>query len=103
MSHHRTWSVGQKVLCVDDSFPRRIADWCDDLPIAGEVYTIRVIQIGAELSTGIHDVGFLLAEIINPRGANGSETGFFHTRFVPWLKADGEHASATQQRELQNA
>ena len=100
MSTHNKWSIGQKVLCIDDSFPRYIADWCNALPIAGNVYTIRGMQLGDDPITGMYDLGLLLGEISSPRKANGTEAGFFHTRFVPWLEADGEHASAAEQREL---
>ena len=99
-SPNRTWAVGQKVLCIDDAFPRHIAEWCDTLPAVGEVYTIRAMQLGGEPSTGRCDVGFLLVEISNPRKASGAEAGFFHTRFEPWLDAESVSSSATERVEL---
>ncbi|MGI8436069.1 MAG: hypothetical protein ACR2NX_04085 [Chthoniobacterales bacterium] len=99
-SPNRAWTIGQKILCIDDSFPRCIVDWCNSVPVAGEVYTIRGIQLGDDPTTGHRDVGFLLAEIFNPR-TNGKETGFFHTRFIPWLDVDVIDDSATERRELQ--
>jgi len=101
MSAHNKWSVGQKVLCIDDSFPRYIADWCDALPIAGNVYTIRGIQLGDDPITGVYDLGLLLEEISSPRKANGSEAGFFHTRFVSSLEV--QHSVAIEHRQLQVA
>ena len=102
-SPNRAWIVGQKVLCIDDTFPRYIDDWCDSVPVAGEVYTIRAIQLGGDPTTGVCDAGFLLHEICNPRKANGAEAGFFHTRFIPWLDADATYISATESLELQTA
>lgn len=99
-SPSRVFTVGQKIRCIDDAFPRCIVDWCNSVPVAGEVYTIRGIQLGANPTTGHRDAGFLLAEIFNPR-TNGRESGFFHTRFIPWLDADATSISATEQRELQ--
>ncbi len=34
--------IGQKVICIDDSFPPAVMDRCDHLLIAGYVYTRRV-------------------------------------------------------------
>ena len=102
-SPNRAWTVGQKILCIDDSFPRCITDWCDVLPVAGEVYTIRAMQLGGDPSTGFHGLGFLLAGLVNPRKASGSEAGFFHTRFVPWLDAESASCSASEHLELQCA
>jgi hypothetical protein len=101
MSTHSSWFIGQKVLCIDDSFPRQISEWCDELPVAGEVYTIRGLQMGGSAVTGEYALGFLLEEIVNPRKADGNESGFFHTRFVPLFDAASE--SAAEQRELETA
>ena len=101
MSTHNIWFVGQKVLCTDDSFPRQISEWCDALPVAGEVYTIRGLQMGGNAITGEYALGLLLEGIGNPRKADGSESGFFHRRFVPLFDAAAE--SAAEQCELQTA
>ena len=54
--------VGQKVVCVDDTFDRDtiediLAGAVVDLPIRREIYTVRAIT---------PDGGVLLAEVINP-------------------------------------
>ena len=92
------WHVGQKVICIHGSFPRNIVEWCNSVPVAGQIYTIRALQLGSEPTTGYCDIGFLLAEITNPRKANGAESGFFHTRFVAWMDADSnvEHDVAVE-------
>ncbi|MGI8436067.1 MAG: hypothetical protein ACR2NX_04075 [Chthoniobacterales bacterium] len=76
-----------------------IDEWCNSLPVAGEVNTIRGIQVGIDPTTDY--MGFLLAEMYNPR-TTGKETGFFRARFIPWLDADATYISATEQRELQS-
>lgn len=99
MSTHNRWSIGQKVLCIDDTFPRYIADWCDSLPIAGNIYTIRGMQFGIDPITHIYDLGLLLEEINSLRKADGSEAGFFHSRFTPWLEVQDN--AAIEHREFQ--
>jgi hypothetical protein len=94
MSTPNRWRIGQKVLCIDDSFPRYIADWCNALPVAGNVYTIRGMQFGLDPITYMYDLGLLLEEISSPRKADGTESGFFHSRFVPWLDKMAESAAA---------
>jgi hypothetical protein len=76
--------LGQKIICINDSFPRAVLDWCVSFPVAGYVYTIRAIQVGPS------NVGFLLNEVVNPKSSLGFEAGFATTRFVPWLGACSE-------------
>ena len=75
------------VICIDDVFSQAVMDWCDYLPVAGRVYTIRAVQPGRNGVTGCGCLGFLLEEIVNPPSSLGCEAGFVHTRFVPWLDA----------------
>jgi len=75
------YTLGDKVICIDDCFPRAIADWCGQLPKAGCLYTIRGIQPGSNPITGDRCLGLLLEEIVNPRTLEGRETGFDHNRF----------------------
>jgi len=93
------WSVGQKVICINDSFPPAVADWCTSLPVAGYIYTIRAIQIGDNGPGGTQNLGLLLAEIVNPKSSLGYEAGFLTFRFVPWLdtctETDCDHAVNT--------
>jgi len=98
MSAHppTNWFVGQRVVCIDDRFPPAIADWCDRLPIAGYVYTIRAIQPGHDSFTGRGNLGFLLEEIVNAKSAWGCEAGFCHYRFVPWLDVLAEQSAETR-------
>ena len=65
------WSIGQRVICIDDSFPRAVVEWCNSVPIAGHVYTIRAMQAGIDPTSMVYDLGFLLAEIVNPQDQAG--------------------------------
>jgi hypothetical protein len=84
------WGIGQKVVCINDSFPVAVVDWCASLPIAGHDYTIRAIQVGHNGPNGTQNLGFLLTQIINPKFSLGCEAGFVNTRFVPWLDTCAE-------------
>ena|ERR1700733_912777 len=95
------WTVGQKVICIDDAFPRAVLDWCDYLPVAGRVYTIRAKQIGRHGDTEFGCLGFLLEEIINPPSSLGYEAGFAEARFVPWLDANSETAHTDKAEPVQ--
>ena len=99
------WSIGQRVICIDDVFPRAILEWCNSVPVAGHVYTIRAMQVGIDPTTLVMDLGFLLVEIVNPQNELGREPGFFHTRFVPWLdtNSETERNDAAEPAQLQRA
>jgi len=89
------FNVGQRVICINDSFPPAIHDWCDQMLVAGHIYTIRAMQVGRNDRTGNSNLGLLLVEIINPLSGLGYEAGFVHTRFIPWL--DCAHAARLAQ------
>ena len=99
------WSIGQKVICIDDSFPRAVWKRCNSVPVAGYIYTIRAMEVGTDPTRGVRNLGFLLAEILNPRNDLGFEAGFIHTRFVPWLDvcSEAEHIDAVEPLQLQDA
>jgi hypothetical protein len=75
------YTCGDKVICVDDRFPSAIVDWCDQLPKAGCIYSIRAIQPGSNPITHVRCLGLLLEEIVNPQTLKGRETGFDYNRF----------------------
>jgi hypothetical protein len=101
----KVFHVGQKVICINDAFPARIADWRDSLPVARHIYTVRAIQIGWNRVTGFSNFGFLLDEMINPTSSRGGEGGFLRERFVPWLEtcSESEHREAVEPAQLQIA
>ena len=97
--------VGQKVMCVNDSFSGGVFDWCISFPIAGHVYTIRAMQIGQDHVSGFSNLGFLLVEIVNPTSSDGKEAGFLQERFVPQFDAcsETENNDAVEPAQLQIA
>lgn len=82
------WYSGQRVICVDGSFPGGVWEWADEVPVASQVYTIRVIFWSRNRITGLHCHSFLLAEILNPTWGKGSEISFAHFRFRPLEEAE---------------
>jgi hypothetical protein len=97
--------VGQKVICINDRFSGAVFDWCASFPVAGHVYTIRAMQIGQDRVTEFSNLGFLLAEIVNPTSSSGKEAGFLQKRFVPWLEtcSESEHNDAIEPARMQIA
>jgi hypothetical protein len=89
-----TWHIGQKVICIDDRFHKGTWEWCYSVPVAGNVYTIRRIQFGADTYRRDGGLGLLLEEIINPKTANGGEAGFFTCRFRPLTFSEHRAVSA---------
>jgi hypothetical protein len=72
------WYIGQKVVCVNDRFPRRVLEWASNLPRKGQIYTIRSIGRGECIYTGQLRFGFKLEEL-----QNAPRFGFFAERFAP--------------------
>lgn len=68
--------VGQKVLCIDDSFQWLIDPKTFGLR-AGDIYTIEEISIGDNTGTPI----VYLSELDHPRVDDGSYCGLGHDRF----------------------
>ncbi|BET68624.1 hypothetical protein ASA1KI_35420 [Opitutales bacterium ASA1] len=47
--------VGQKVVCVNDSFPPHVVELYEQLPVKGTIYTIRAASLGREKLAVIKD------------------------------------------------
>lgn len=84
--------VSQKVVCIDDSFPKPLAKHYTQLPVKGKTYTVRAVYVArgvmAPIRPGYSDgqVGILLQELHNPPdpGHKGhNELGFNSERFKP--------------------
>ena len=78
----RLWSIGQKVVCVNNRFPQQILEWTSNLPQQGEIYTIRSIEIGRCLYTRRVTVGLFLHELPTLQ----DRLAFRADRFAPLLK-----------------
>src|SRR5437660_1415511 len=78
----RLWSVGQKVVCVNDRFPQQILEWASNLPREGQTYTIRSVEIGRCLYTRRVTVGLFLHELRTLQ----DRLAFRADRFAPVLE-----------------
>jgi hypothetical protein len=80
---------GQKVVCINDTFPPVILALYKQLPVKGDVYTIREVFLGREKIVRGGDsatVGLLLEELKNPPDPfhqGKQELGFSSERFAP--------------------
>lgn len=77
------WYIGQKVLCIDGSFPGCVWEYCDAVPVAGTIYTIRRVYRSPNHTSGNLCIAFYLEEIVNPAIGKKRETGFSYARFRP--------------------
>src|SRR4029077_20403504 len=84
------WSIGQEVTCVYDRFPGAVFEWGNQLPAAGEKYTIADISQPPHWLTGKPGLAFLLAELKNPR----DRLGFSAWRFRPLEHVESDSALA---------
>lgn len=80
---------GQKVVCINDTFPEFVRAIYRQLPAKGVTYTIREVFLGREKVVKGGDtatVGLLLAELHNPPDPfhqGQQELGFSSERFAP--------------------
>ena len=78
------FSIGQKVVCVDDDFPDEVWNCANTIPQRGRIYTIR----SRRLSRSAHiperrGWACMLCEIVNPILPSGIEVAFMEWRFRP--------------------
>ena len=89
---------GQKVVCVNATFPPIIQALYKQLPVKGDVYTIREVFLGREkIVRGGESatVGLLLEELKNPPDPfhqGKQELGFSSERFAPIEELPAEEA-----------
>lgn len=80
---------GQKVICINDTFPAAIRAIYTQLPTKDTIYTIREVFLGREKIVRGGDsatVGLLLEELTNPKDPfhqGEQELGFSSERFAP--------------------
>lgn len=101
---------GQKVVCINDSFPALVRAIYKQLPVKGTTYTVREVFLGREKVVKAGDsatVGLLLEELINPPDpfhAGKQELGFSSERFAPLEeKTDETEAGAEAEEEFAGA
>jgi hypothetical protein len=81
------FSVGQKVVLVDDKWPDTVKQLYLQLPVLDTVYVVRAVRVGVKADELIMDMrrvlepSLLLIGIINPANKLGVEAGFAAHRF----------------------
>ncbi len=90
--------VGQRVICVNDTFEVWIHEYYDQLPVKDKTYTIRAVTLGRGTLVGSDsaEVRLLLEELHNeadPHHIGAEELGFRSDRFAP-LEENEDYATA---------
>lgn len=81
------FSVGQKVVLVDDKWPETVKQLYLQLPMLETVYVVRAVRVGVRADELIMDMrrvlesSLLLVSIYNPTNKLGVEAGFAANRF----------------------
>lgn len=96
--------VGQRVVCINDTFDAWVHEYYDQLPVKGQVYTIRAVSLGRAKLVGseIAEVRLLLEELHNPPDPHhqgGEELGFRSDRFAPLEEAEASETAAAELAE----
>jgi hypothetical protein len=105
----RTMIKGQKVVCVNDSFPDIVRAIYKELPVKDNIYTIREVFLGREKIVKGGDsatVGLLLEELTNPPDPfhkGEQELGFSSERFAPLNEVPDEQEEEAAAEVFQGA
>ncbi|HSY53365.1 MAG TPA: hypothetical protein VK785_02910 [Opitutaceae bacterium] len=97
---------GQKVVCINDTFPQFIHAIYAQLPVKGNTYTIREVFLGREKVVKGGDtatVGLLLVELNNPPDpfhAGKEELGFSSERFAPLEELPSEENEVEEEAAI---
>jgi hypothetical protein len=81
------FSVGQKVVLVDDKWPEAVKQLYLQLPVLETVYVVRAVRVGVKVDELLMDMrrvlepSLLLVSIYNPTNKLGVEAGFAASRF----------------------
>ena len=81
------FSVGQKVVLVDDKWPESVKQLYLQLPVLETIYVVRAVRVGVRADELIMDMrrvlesSLLLVGIYNPANNLGVEAGFAASRF----------------------
>jgi hypothetical protein len=94
------FSIGDKVVCVDDKFPPDISKLYDALPVKDTTYVVRDIRLGINLTLE-GDVSVLLIGLVNPKADSkaGLERGFRADRFRPLEELRNEQTASKSVEE----
>ena len=81
------FSVGQKVVLVDDKWPESVKQLYLQLPVLDTIYVVRAVRVGVRVDELVMDMrrvlesSLLLVGLYNPTNHLGVEAGFAATRF----------------------
>jgi len=81
------FSVGQKVVLVDDKWPETVKQLYLALPVKDSVYVVRAVRVGVKADELLMDMrrvlepSLLLVGLYNPTNNVGVEAGFAASRF----------------------
>jgi len=81
------FSLGQKVVLVDDKWPESVKHLYLQLPVLDQVYVVRAVRVGVKADELIMDMrrvlepSLLLVGVVNPVNKLGVEAGFAAHRF----------------------
>jgi hypothetical protein len=81
------FSVGQKVVLVDDKWPESVKQLYFALPEKDKIYVVRGVRVGVKVDELIMDMrrvleqSLLLVGLFNPANKLGVEAGFAASRF----------------------
>lgn len=94
------FSIGDKVVCVDDKFPPDISKLYTALPVKDSTYVVRDIRLGINLTLE-GDVSVLLIGLVNPKADSKAnlERGFRADRFRPLDELRNEQKESTSVEE----
>ncbi len=86
---------GQRVVCVDDRFPKWVVEFFNQLPVKGGTYTVREVCLRRETLRGSDSatIALLLEELRNPPDPShkgGEELAFKSERFAPLEEIETE-------------
>jgi len=81
------FSVGQKIVLVDDKWSESVKQLYVQLPVLNTVYVVRAVRVGVRADELLMDMrrvlesSLLLVGMFNPTNKLGVEAGFAATRF----------------------
>ena len=81
------FSVGQKIVLVDDQWPETVKQLYLALPVRDCIYVVRAVRVGVKADELLMDLrrvlepSLLLAGLYNPANNLGVEAGFAASRF----------------------
>ena len=81
------FSVGQKVVLVDDQWPETVKQLYLALPVKDSIYVVRAVRVGVKADELLMDLrrvlepSLLLVGLFNPANNLGVEAGFAASRF----------------------